>query len=110
MLLAVADRLVQRSMLAQDQAPVDISLSGVTLLNNLWGCMFMLITAVVLGELQELPVLLKSLGSEHVVWILCSCFVSTCISFKGIFVQMRISAASFLVRSHQREQVLDYFP
>jgi len=97
MLLAVADRLVQRSMLAQDQAPVDISLSGVTLLNNLWGCMFMLIAAVVLGELQELPVLLKSLGSEHVIWILCSCFVGTCISFTGIFVQKRISATSFLV-------------
>ena len=97
MLLAVADRLVQRSMLAQDQAPVDISLSGVTLLNNLWGCMLMLIAAVVLGELQELPVLLTSLGSEHVIWILCSCFVGTCISFTGIFVQKRISATSFLV-------------
>ena len=36
MLLAVADRLVQHSTLAQDQAPVDISLSGVTLLNKLW--------------------------------------------------------------------------
>ena len=91
MLLAVVDRLVQRSMLAQDQAQVDISLSGVTLLNNLWGCMFMLIAAVVLGESQELPVLLKSLGSEHVIWILCSCFVGTCISFTGIFVQKRIS-------------------
>ena len=49
MLLAVANRLVQRSMLAQDQAPVDISLSGVTLLSNLWGCMFILIAAVALG-------------------------------------------------------------
>ena len=97
MLLAVADRLVQRSMLAQDQAPVDISLSGVTLLNNLWGCMFLLFAAVVLEKLQELPVLLKSLGSEHVIWILCSCFVGTCISFTGIFVQKRISATSFMV-------------
>ena len=86
MLLAVADRLVQHSMLAQYQAPVDISLSGVTLLNNWWGCMFMVIAAVVLGELQKLPVLLKSLGSEHVIWILCSCFVSTCISFTGFFL------------------------
>ena len=97
MLLAVADRLVQRSMLAQDQASIDISLSGVTLLNNLWGCMFMLIAAVVLGELHELPVVLKSLGSEHVIWILCSCFVGTCISLTGDFVQKRISATSFLV-------------
>eukprot|EP00438_Fugacium_kawagutii_P034308 Skav200271 [mRNA] locus=scaffold93:67788:73874:- [translate_table: standard] len=34
-LLAVGDRLLQRLMLAQDQRPVDISKSGVTLLNNL---------------------------------------------------------------------------
>ena len=97
MLLAVADRLVQRSTLAQDQAPVDISLSGVTLLNKLWGCMFLLIAAVVLGEWQELPVLLKPPGSEHVRWFLCSCFVGMCISFTGIFVLKRISATRSLV-------------
>ena len=72
-----------------------------TLLNNLWGCMFMLIAAVVLGELQELPVLLNALGSEHVLWILCSCFVGTCISFTGIFLQKRIFATSFLVSTTQ---------
>ena len=97
MLLAVAVRLIQRSMLAQNQAPVNIFLSRVTLLNNLWIGMFLLVAAVVLGELQELPVLLKSLGSEYVLWILCSCFVGMCISFTGIFVLKRISANRFVV-------------
>merc|ERR1719436_1443943 len=34
---AVGDRLLQRLMLAKDQSPVDISKTGVTLLNNLEG-------------------------------------------------------------------------
>ena len=70
--------------------------------------MFMLITAVVLGELQELPVLLKSLGSEHVIWILCSCFVGTYISFTATCAE-----ANFRYQfpgAHQREQVRDLFP
>ena len=50
-----------------------------------------------LGKLQELLVLLKFLGSEHIIWILCSYFVGTCISFTGIFVQKLMSATSFLV-------------
>merc|ERR1719277_623216 len=40
---AVGDRLLQRLMLAKDQKPVDISLSGVVLLNNAVGVVPVLI-------------------------------------------------------------------
>ena len=109
MLLAVADRLVQHSTLAQDQAPVDNSLSGFTLLNKLWGCMFLSIAAVVLGEWQELPVLLKTLGSEHDLSVSVQLFcrhvhlVHKHLDAKANFRYQVLSA-------HQREQILDHFP
>merc|ERR1712107_561818 len=67
----------------------------------------MLIAAVVLGELQELPVLLKSLCSEHAIWILCSCFVGTCISHGHLCAEANFR---YQFPGAQREQVRDHLP
>merc|ERR1719145_403669 len=52
---AVGDRLLQRLMLAGDQSPVDISKTGVTLLNNLEGLLPLLVVMFVKNEFAEIP-------------------------------------------------------
>mmetsp|Transcript_59736 Transcript_59736/g.159000 ORF Transcript_59736/g.159000 Transcript_59736/m.159000 type:complete len:240 (-) Transcript_59736:35-754(-) len=97
MVLAVGDRVIQRSMLAADQHPVDISLTGVTLLNNFWGSLMMLSAAWFSGEMDDLRSASARLTREGAFWILGSCVVGTAISFSGVWVQQQISATSFLV-------------
>ena len=63
-------------MLVQDQADVELYLGGVTLMSNLGSCICMLIAAAVLGE-EELSFLMRSLYSEQLLRILCSCVVAT---------------------------------
>mmetsp|Transcript_65630 Transcript_65630/g.203181 ORF Transcript_65630/g.203181 Transcript_65630/m.203181 type:complete len:335 (+) Transcript_65630:84-1088(+) len=97
MVFAVGDRLLQRLMLAQDQQPVDISKTGVTLLNNLEGMVPILFVAWFKGEIYEVPQVLAHLGTAGWVWIFASCVVGAGISYCGIWAQSMISATSFLV-------------
>merc|ERR1719198_1717599 len=52
---AVGDRLLQRLMLAKDQTPVDISKTGITLLNNLEGMVPLLVVMGIKNEFVEIP-------------------------------------------------------
>jgi len=97
MLFAVGDRLLQRLMLAKDQCPVDISKTGVTLLNNLEGLVPMLIAALWKGELHEAPTVMANLGAHGWAIVAASCVVGVGISYCGIWAQSLISATSFLV-------------
>jgi len=97
MLFAVADRLLQRMMLAKEQRPVDISLSGVTMISNAWGFVILLFVAWLKNEFEEVPPALSALSGLQVFWIVGSCVVGTGISFAGVWVQRLISATSFLV-------------
>eukprot|EP00931_Biecheleriopsis_adriatica_P073725 TRINITY_DN47958_c0_g1_i1.p1 TRINITY_DN47958_c0_g1~~TRINITY_DN47958_c0_g1_i1.p1 ORF type:complete len:359 (+),score=81.45 TRINITY_DN47958_c0_g1_i1:28-1077(+) len=100
MLLAICDRLLQRLMLAKDQHPVDISLTGCVLLNSLLGLVPMTAAVFLTGESSQAPSALKALlshagtGSFTVV---ASCIVSVGISYTGVWAQTLISATSFLV-------------
>lgn len=97
MFLAVGDRLLQRLMLAQDQQPVDISKTGVTLLNNLEGMVPLLFVAWLKGEFHQVPLALTHLSATGWCWVLASCAVGAGISYCGIWAQSMISATSFLV-------------
>lgn len=97
MIIAVADRLVQRVMLAKDQCPVDISLTGITLISNLWGTIFVTLAAAITGEFAMVPSTVAALTSMDKVWIFFSCVVGAGISFCGVWTQKLISATSFLV-------------
>merc|ERR1719330_1863259 len=94
---AVGDRLLQRLMLAKDQAPVDISKTGVTLLNNLLGMVPLLAAALLTNEFPKVQTALQSLDGWGVLWIIVSCFVGVGISYTGVWAQGLISATSFLV-------------
>eukprot|EP00930_Biecheleria_cincta_P076246 TRINITY_DN6345_c0_g2_i2.p1 TRINITY_DN6345_c0_g2~~TRINITY_DN6345_c0_g2_i2.p1 ORF type:complete len:351 (-),score=65.48 TRINITY_DN6345_c0_g2_i2:146-1153(-) len=94
---AIADRLLQRLMLAKDQNPVDISKTGVTLLNNALGMIPLLIVAVCTGELTKAPAAFTALSSTGFFWVGMSCVVGLGISYTGIWAQSLISATSFLV-------------
>jgi len=94
---AVGDRLLQRLMLAKDQSPVDISKTGITVLNNLEGMLPLLVVMFIKSEFAEIPAAVASLTAGGVAWVVCSCLVGVAISYTGIWAQSLISATSFLV-------------
>jgi len=94
---AIGDRLLQRLMLAKDQDPVDISKTGVTLINNGLATVPLAIVALLIGETKEISGALGSLSTLSWVYVLASCVVGVGISYTGIWAQSLISATSFLV-------------
>jgi len=94
---AVGDRLLQRLMLAKDQSPVDISKTGISLLNNLEGMVPLVVVMGIKNEFAEIPEAVASLSAAGVVWVVLSCLVGVAISYTGIWAQSMISATSFLV-------------
>jgi hypothetical protein len=94
---AVGDRLLQRLMLAQDQRPVDISKTGLTLLNNLEGLVPLVLVMVLKNEFAEIPSAFANLDRMGIMWVSLSCVVGIGISYTGIWAQSLISATSFLV-------------
>merc|ERR1719424_1001169 len=94
---ALGDRLLQRLMLAKDQDPVDISKTGVALLNNGLGLLPLLLAAYLTGEFKELPGVYNDMTAAGCTWVFLSCAVGVCISYCGIWAQSLISATTFLV-------------
>lgn len=94
---AVGDRLLQRLMLAKDQAPVDISKTGLTLLNNLEGLIPLIVVMAIKNEFEEIPGAFANLDKMGTVCVTLSCIVGIGISYTGIWAQSLISATSFLV-------------
>merc|ERR1719453_2193537 len=84
-------------MLAKDQDPVNISKTGVTLLNNALGVLPIIPVILVTGEYQRVPQALEALSGTGVFWVVASCLTGVCISYCGIWAQSMISATSFLV-------------
>mmetsp|Transcript_61138 Transcript_61138/g.162429 ORF Transcript_61138/g.162429 Transcript_61138/m.162429 type:complete len:315 (-) Transcript_61138:456-1400(-) len=97
MAIAVADRLLQRFLLAKDQCPVDISLTGVTLISNLWGVLLTSGFAYVQGEFSLIPSAIAALTSLDMVVITMTGVVGTGVCFCSVWTQRLISATSFLV-------------
>ena len=60
MLFAVADRLPQRMILAKEQRPVYISLTGVTMISNAWEFLILLFGAWLKDEFEEVPLALSA--------------------------------------------------
>jgi len=95
--LAVGDRLLQRLMLSQEQSPVDISKTGLTLLNNLLGCIPLLVAGYFTSEFERVPSAVAELDVVGWVWVIASCVAGVGVSYTGIWVQSLITATSFLV-------------
>lgn len=94
---ATGDRLLQRYMLAKDQNPVDISKTGLTLLNNALGVIPVVIVALATQEVFQVPTALAQLDHIGYAWVLASCIVGVGLSYTGIWAQSMITATSFLV-------------
>merc|ERR1719229_2087201 len=73
--LAIGDRLLQRLMLGKEQQPVDISKTGVTLLNNLLGTVPLLLAAFLTNEFPKIPDAMASLTPIGSMWVFFSCVV-----------------------------------
>jgi len=105
-LLACAERLLQRLMLSKDQAPVDISKTGVSMLNNLLGLVPILFVGYYVGEPALLRDHLAVMTHLDMFWIFLSCVVAVGISFTAIWVQSLISATSMLVLTNSNKFIV----
>mmetsp|Transcript_24644 Transcript_24644/g.70916 ORF Transcript_24644/g.70916 Transcript_24644/m.70916 type:complete len:319 (+) Transcript_24644:108-1064(+) len=94
---SIGDRLLQRLMLAKDQYPVDISKTGVTLLNNIEGLVPLVIVAWIKHEFHHIGPAFQQLDTLGIIWVVASCIVGVGISYCGVWAQSLISATSFLV-------------
>jgi len=102
-LLACAERLLQRLMLSKDQAPVDISKTGVSLLNNLLGLGPILAAGFYLGEHTKWSEVAVHMSQMDMFWVGMSCMVAVGISFTAIWAQSLISATSMLVLTNSNK-------
>lgn len=105
-MLACAERLLQRLMLSKDQSPVDISKTGVSLLNNLLGTLPLLGVAWCLHEPQELRTVMAKMHMLDYLWLVLSCLVGVGISFSAIWAQSLISATSMLVLTNSNKFIV----
>jgi len=93
----VGDRLLQRLMLGKDQFPVDISKTSLTLMNNIFGMIPLLIVAFCNGELYLVQASVATASSIDLAFVGVSAIVGCGIAYSGIWTQSLISATSFLV-------------
>merc|ERR1719386_666227 len=84
---AIGDRLLQRLMLAKDQDPVDISKTGVTLINNGLAMIPLVCVALLTGEAKEVGAAIGGLDGMSWFYVLASCVVGVGISYTGIWAQ-----------------------
>lgn len=94
---AIGDRLLQRLMLAKDQSPVDISKTGITLINNAAGFFVILVAGCFHQEIPAIPQAFAGMSHMDIFWVFASCVVSVGISYTGIWAQSLVTATSFLV-------------
>ena len=104
--VAVCDRLLQRLLLSKDQHPVDISKTGITVINNMMGLIPVGLAAYFTGEMSQLPGAYAHLTSLDKVYIGLSCVIGLSIGFSGIWAQSLISATSFLVMVNANKFVI----
>jgi len=104
--IAIVDRCLQRYLLSKDQNPVDISKTGVTLINNLLGSVPMMIAAYTTGELAEVHAATGTMSKLDVFYVAMSCVIGLGISYSGVWAQSLISATSFLVMINANKFVI----
>merc|ERR1712062_145268 len=103
---ACVERLLQRLMLSKDQSPVDISKTGIPLLNNSIGVVPLVVVCVILNEPSHFAEVFTSLQKLDIFFILLSCIVAVGISFCAIWAQSLISATSMLVLTNSNKFVV----
>lgn len=91
---AVVERLAQRWMIAVE--PIDVSKTGMMLLNNAIGALLLVPLLIPFGEARQLGSLLH-LGLWEMTLLLLSCCVGMSISYAGINVQKHLTATAMLV-------------
>lgn len=94
MIAAVIERVLQRRMIAVE--PIDVSKSGMMILNNGLGALLLLLLLPPFGELEQLPVLLKLTPRQNAL-LLLSCVGGMSISYAGLHCQKYVTATAMLV-------------
>lgn len=104
--IAVADRLLQRLLLAKNQYPVDISKTGITFINNFIGMIVVGIAMVLKGEVAHVADAVKLLTLQGKVNVALSCVLGMAISYTSIWAQSLITATSFLVMTNANKFII----
>lgn len=104
--LACTERVLQRLMLSKDQAPVDVSKTAASLLNNLFGMIPIIAVAFATHETTLVPATVAHMTRLDGLWVFLSCLVGVGISFTAIWTQSLISATSMLVLTNANKFVV----
>jgi len=94
MVAAVIERVLQRRMIAVE--PIDVSKSGMMMLNNGIGAVLLLLLLAPFGELEKLPELLALTPRQNAL-LLLSCVGGMSISYAGLHCQKYVTATAMLV-------------
>ena len=103
MIAAVLERLLQRKMIAVQ--PIDVSKTGMMLLNNACALVPMGILLVAFGEHEKWHIL-RDLSRFDFGMLLFSCVVAVGISYAGINCQAYVTATTFMVLSNLNKFVV----
>ena len=94
MMSSIVERILQRKMIAV--APIDVSKTGMMLLNNAFALIPMTILLVAFGEPARWH-LVQGLGVRDWVLLASSCVNAVAISWAGINAQAYVTATTFMV-------------
>jgi len=104
--LACTERVLQSVMLNADQAPVDVSKTAASFLNNFFGMIPIIAIAFATHEHTQLPETFAHLNHWGTLWVMLSCLVGVGISFAAIWTQSLVSATSMLVLTNANKFVV----
>ena len=94
MLSSVLERVLQRKMIAV--APIDVSKTGMMLLNNAVALIPMTVLLAAFGEPARWH-LVRGMGARDWVLLASSCVNAVAISWAGINAQAYVTATTFMV-------------
>jgi drug/metabolite transporter (DMT)-like permease len=103
MMSAVLERLLQRKMIAVQ--PIDVSKTGMMLLNNAVSLIPMGALLFAFGEHKQWYQL-RQMSQLDMVLLFCSCLNAIGISYAGINAQGYVSATTFMVLSNLNKFVV----
>jgi drug/metabolite transporter (DMT)-like permease len=104
--LACTERIMQSVMLTPGQAPVDVSKTAASFLNNFFGMIPIIAIAFATHEHTKLPETFEHMNHWGMLWVMLSCLVGVGISFAAIWTQSLVSATSMLVLTNANKFVV----
>ena len=104
--IGVAERIMSRKLIALE--PIDVSKTGLMMINNACGMLLLVPLQVAFGEAARLPEVVAFSARQWTLLAL-SCVVAVGISYAGINLQKHVTASTFMVLQNANKFVVVAF-